>query len=219
MARSLDYCLMVKQAGMKRKGILGGSFNPVHHGHLILARDALEAFALESVVLVPCATPPHKPATLLAPAAHRAAMLERALAGDPQLVWSRLELDRTGISYSVDTVSALCAAEPDVEWHFIIGADSLPELVTWHRIEELLAGCRCVTMQRPGMPDQATLRAAIRLPAPWPDRLLGDLFPGHLVDISSSDIRRRVAVGRSIRYLVPEPVEAYITEHHLYQNA
>ncbi len=206
----------MKQAGIIRKGILGGSFNPVHIGHLILARDALEAFALDAVVLMPCAVPAHKPPEQLAPAEDRAAMLDAALADDPQLEWSRLELDRPGTSYTVDTLHALRAAEPGIVWHFIIGADTLPELASWRRIEELLEWCRFVTMRRPGMPGPADLRASIRLPAPWPDRLLADCFAGHLIDVSSSEIRERVAQNRSIRHLVPATVETYIRQHRLY---
>lgn len=208
----------MKQAGIIRKGILGGSFNPVHHGHLMLAQDAMEAFELDAVVLMPCAVPAHKPPSKLAPSHHRAAMLDAALADDPDLTWSRLELDRAGTSYTVDTLRTLRAAEPTVDWHFIIGADSLPELASWRCIDELLAGCRFITMRRPGMPADADLRATIRLPAPWPDRLLADLFSGHQMAISSTEIRERVAQGRSIRYLVPPVVASYITQHRLYRS-
>jgi nicotinate-nucleotide adenylyltransferase len=197
-------------------GLLGGSFNPVHWGHLWLARDAIEAFGLDAVWLIPCAQPAHKPVAELAPAAQRLAMLEQAVAEDEALQVSRVELERPGVSYTVDTLRSLRAAHPGVDWHFIIGADTLPELPSWKAIDELLGLCRFITMRRPGMPDTATLQARIRLPEPWPRRLMEGLFEGHLIDVSSSEIRNRVAAGRSIRYLVPAAVETYIHEQGIY---
>ena len=201
---------------MKRIGIFGGSFNPVHLGHLIAARDAAAAFALGEVWLMPCANPPHKPS--LAPAADRVAMVEGATRGDPVLRCSRLEIERGGLSYSLDTVDELRRRHPDVHWCFIIGSDSLPELRTWHRIGDLLERCEVVTLLRPGFAREALTDAAIGLPAPWPERLRGRIAEGHGIGISSTDIRRRVAEGASIRYLVPPSVEEYIALHGLYKN-
>jgi nicotinate-nucleotide adenylyltransferase len=202
----------------RRIGLLGGTFNPVHTGHLILAQDAREACGLDEVWLMPCAQPAHKPGHLLAPAAMRAAMVERAIAADEHLCLSCMELEREGISYAVDTVRQLRAEHPAVAWSFIIGADTLPELVSWRQIEELLTLCAFVTMARPGQPPPAALRDRIRLPDPWPDRLVEGIFPGHLVDISSSEVRKRVAEGRSIRYLVPDGVADYIRDQGLYRT-
>lgn len=201
---------------MEKAGILGGTFNPVHMGHLILARDAMEAHGLSRVLFVPCARPAHKSEAGLAPASHRLAMLECAAGDDGAFEVSRVELEREGVSYAVDTVKALRAQSPDVAWHFIIGADTLPELSTWRDIPDLLERCRFVTMRRPGMPSRESLAEGIRLPSPWPDRLLEGMFDGHLVDISSSEIRKRVAEQRTIRYLVPRAVEDYIRKHKLY---
>lgn len=202
----------------QRIGLLGGTFNPVHTGHLILAQDAREACGLDEVWLLPCAQPAHKPGHLLADAEARAEMVARAVAGDPHLRLSRIELERRGISYTVDTLRQLRGERPAVEWSFIIGADTLPELVSWRQIEELLTLCAFVTMARPGQPSPTALRDRIRLPDPWPDRLVRGVIPGHLVDISSSEVRKRVAEGRSIRYLVPAGVADYIREHGLYRT-
>lgn len=185
-------------------------------GHLVLARDAMEAHGLDRVLFVPCACPAHKPIAALAPAEHRWAMLEGAVRDDSSFSVSRVELDREGTSYAVDTVKALRVQEPEVSWHFIIGADTLPELHSWRNILELLELCRFVTMRRPGMPGRDDLTRDIQLPSPWPERLREGVFDGHLLDISSSEIRKRVAQRRSIRYLVPREVETYIEEHQLY---
>lgn len=201
---------------MKRIGIFGGSFNPVHHGHLIAARDAASSFDLEEVWLMPCANPPHKPS--LAPAADRVAMIEGAIRGDPVLRCSRLEIERGGTSYTLDTVDELRRRHPEAQWCFIIGSDSLPELRTWHRIGELLERCEFVTLLRPGHAREALTDAAIGLPAPWPERLRARMAEGHGIGISSTDIRARVAAGQSIRYLVPPSVEEYIALHGLYKN-
>ncbi len=201
-----------------RLGILGGTFNPVHLGHLIMAQDALEHFELSRVLLVPCASPPHKSAQDLAPASHRLAMLEAVLEGDLHFEASDLELQRGGTSYTVDTLRELAALNPGVELCFIIGSDSLLELHLWKDIEAILGLCRVVTIARPGI-DLAGLKGTdLKLPDPWPARLLADIRVGHQVDVSSTDIRYRVAEGMAIRYLVPAGVEMYIAEHSLYRR-
>ena len=197
-------------------GILGGSFNPVHLGHLILAQDAFERFELDRVYFVPCACAPHKPADLLAPAEDRLAMLEEAIEGDPRFAVSRAEIDRGGVSFTIDTVREFRQLFPGSGLHFIIGADTLTELKSWRCIGELLSLCAFVTLARPGFRTADVRDEDIGLPPPWPDRLRARVATGHAVDISSTDIRMRLAEGLSIRYLVPETVEMYISEHHLY---
>lgn len=207
---------MTQKHTTQRIGILGGTFNPVHCGHLMLARDAMEAHALNEVSFVPCARPAHKSAENLAPEQHRLALLETAVADNPSFTVSRVELDRAGTSYAIDTVHALRQERPDAEWYFIIGADTLPELPFWRSIEDLLPLCRFITMHRPGWPDGDALKARLPLPSPWPERLCRDVFEGHQVDISSSEIRKRVAEGRAIRYLVPAACETYIWTNELF---
>jgi len=202
----------------KRVGLLGGTFNPVHLGHLALAHEARRAFALDEVRLMPCGQPPHKRGDELATVEDRWEMLKRAVAGEPGLTLSSVELDRAGITYTVDTLRRLQEAEPDTEWYFIIGADTLPELQTWREIDQLLPLCHFITMRRPGMPEPDSLKQSIQLPDPWPERLMAGLFEGRLLDIASRDIRARQKAGESIAGLVPEAVKSYISEHNVYNE-
>ena len=208
----------IQPAKSFRLGILGGSFNPVHTGHILLARDAMEAFGLAKVAFVPCARPPHKEAAELAEAGHRLAMLRAALEGDSWADVSDMEIRRGGTSYTVDTLRDMAIREPDASLHFIIGADSLRDLHTWKSVYELLSLCRVVVIARPGHEAGLREEGAIGLKAPWPERLLASMKTGHMIGISSSEIRARVAGGRSIRYLVPDSVDAYIRRHGLYQE-
>jgi nicotinate-nucleotide adenylyltransferase len=201
-----------------RLGVFGGTFNPVHLGHMIMAQDAMEAFDLSRVMFVPCACPPHKSDAGLAPAAHRLAMLEAAIEGDLRFEVSDLELQRGGISYTIDTLRAVAADHPGVELYFIIGADSLVELHLWREIEALLGLCRIVTIARPGVNLDALQAKDIKLRDPWPGQIQAAIRIGHLMNVSSTDIRYRVAEGMSIRYLVPPGVDMYIAEHSLYRR-
>ena len=200
-----------------KHGILGGTFNPVHHGHLIMAQDALERFGLDRVLFIPCAQPPHKSAAKLAAAEHRLAMLRVAIGDDSHFEINTLELEREGPSFTIKTIKALRRAQPTASLYFIIGTDSLFELHQWYQINELLEYCEFVTMLRPGFPVEHLAEEQLNLPPPWPRRLLANLFPGHAADISSTDIRRRVAAGRCIRYLVPDAVARYIAAQGLYR--
>jgi len=194
-------------------GLLGGTFNPVHAGHLSIAREALRLFHLEAVWFIPCAVPPHKPACPLAPNADRLVMLRLAIAGEPRFAALSIEFDRPGKSYTIDTVRALQALHPGNTFVFIIGADTLPELHTWHKPLELLSLVRIVTLARPGFVPGAS---ALRLPPPWPEKLLADLRAGSPLDISSRDIRAKIVAGQPVS-LVPESVMRYIQEHNLYR--
>ncbi len=198
----------------KKLGILGGSFNPIHNGHLILAQAALETYELDQVLFIPCAHPPHKDPGMLLPGRGRMEMIEAALEGDPRFETCTVELDRGGVSYAVDTLTELTNRYPDAAFHFIIGDDTLKELHLWHRVYDLLALCTFVTFAREL--DRPIRPEAIRLDSPWPERLLANVTLGRRFEVSSSDIRHRVAEGMSIRYLVPDSVDMYITEHHLY---
>lgn len=202
----------------RQTGVLGGSFNPVHHGHLIMAQDVLEYCELDRIVFVPSGRPPHKPSADLAAGAHRLAMLELAVEFDPRFEVADLELSRDGTSYTIDTLDELARRWRKDQFSFVIGSDSLPELRTWHRIEELLDRYRFLSVERPGYDRRRLEGEDLGLGAERQARLLADLMSAHLIDISATDIRVRVAEGMSIRYLVPPEVEMYIQEHGLYRG-
>ena len=203
---------------MAKVGLLGGSFNPIHLGHLVLAEQARERLALERVLLVPNGLPPHKARTSLAPAADRLRMVELAAAGHPAFEPSAAELHRDGASYSLHTVRGLLADHPDWDLHFLIGADTLPELPSWYRIRELAGLCRFAVANRPGSPlDDAFESLSSVFTAAQVEGIRSRIVEIPPLGISSSDIRRRVREGLSIRYLVPEPVREYILERRLYQ--
>ena len=191
----------------ERIGIYGGTFDPVHAGHLILARDAVEQLGLARLIFVPAAVSPHKLGRAPgASGADRLAMLRAAVAGEPAFDIDALELDRPGPSYAFDTVAALQARRPDALWHYLIGADNVPELSTWHRAAELRARVRFVVFHR-------------RAPDTTEPLLAGLPTLGRVVDLSSTEIRNRVASGRSIRYLMPESVREFIEARGLYRHS
>ncbi len=197
--------------------LFGGSFNPIHNGHLIVARSVAEQLGAARVVLIPAANPPHKNSADLADAADRLEMVRLAVRAEPGWEVSDCELHRAGPSYTLDTVAHFrreIGGGAELCW--IIGADSLTELVSWYRIEELVEMCRIVTAARPGWerPDLDVLRA--RLTPAQIARLAADVLDTPRIDIAATDIRRRVREGRSIRYLVPDAVEAYIRKRTLY---
>ena len=203
---------------MKRVAILGGSFNPIHVGHLMMAQSVLDAGEADRILFLPSNLTPHKDPAHLASAAHRLAMLRLALADHPAFAISELELARGGLSYAVDTLLEWRKLHPaDPIPGFIIGMDSLLELHTWHRVADLLPLCRFITLQRPGR-DALPAPTALNLPAPWPERLLASVIPGRNCDVSSTEIRIRVAENRSIRYLTTDSVAGYIARQGLYRR-
>ncbi|MCZ6697465.1 MAG: nicotinate-nucleotide adenylyltransferase [Planctomycetota bacterium] len=204
----------------ERIGLYGGSFDPIHFGHLISARSVAEQLDFSRIILIPSARPPHKPTAAVIDARHRLEMARLAVAGDPLFEVSEVELHRAGPSYSIDTVDELgrqLGDQCDLFW--IIGADSLPELATWHRIGELLDRIRIVTAARPGfvVPDVTSLEAKVGAPAV--EKLISDRFRTPEIDISATGIRQRVRKGRSVRYLTPSPVAEYIAREGLYGKA
>ena len=200
----------------QRTGILGGSFNPPHNGHLAMADAALDRAHLDRVLFIPAATPPHKLNLRdMAPAPDRLAMLRAALSDRPRCAIWEGELHRGGVSYTIDTVRSLRTEFPADSLVLIIGGDTLRELHTWREIDRLLELVEVATLVRPGVPAEA-MRPA--LPALWQDRLLAGVVPAEPVDASSTEIRRRVAVGEAIASLVPAAVDAYIRNHGLYRT-
>lgn len=186
---------------LRKLGLFGGSFDPIHHGHLILAREALESLGLDRVIFIPSGISPHKLACPPAPADLRCKMVEAAVRDEAGLDWDDCEIRRTGPSFAIDTVREMIARHAGAEVFFFIGEDNLASLHTWKDIAALRALVKFVVMSRGrGTPDQG--------------------FPiiRRSVDISSTEIRNRIARGLSVRYLVPESACEMISQHRLYRN-
>lgn len=223
-----------------RVGVLGGTFDPIHLGHIAAADAAQDALALDAILLIPSNIPPHRADPTNASGEDRFAMAQ--LAADEQQRWmaSRIELDREGPSYTYDTLLELRnqrgeaamsdgrgAAAPGVEWQyfFITGADAFAEIATWSRYPAVLDLANFVVVSRPGITLDSIRE---RVPSAFPSPSLGAsgrqdlaktrviLVEGHTPDISSTDIRRRVRAGQSLSGYVPDPVADYIRDHHLY---
>lgn len=212
-------------------GILGGTFNPVHIAHLRIAEEVRERFDLARVLFVPAATPPHKPLAGELPFASRCRMVELAIAGNPKFAVSDIEGKRHGKSYSVETIHAFRAGYPDDEFFFIVGSDSFLDIGSWHKYATIFASCNIVVVERPGAVVSSLSEALPIDIAPEfcyygaENRLAHRsgysvyYAEGIPLAISSSAIRIKVRLGRSIRYLVPEAVEHFIKEHRLYADA
>jgi len=199
--------------------LFGGTFDPVHFGHLITARAVAERFQFERVTLVPAALPPHKGGPRTVPE-HRLAMLQLATRGDPLFDICRLELDRTGPSYTIQTVEALRGSGGrDCPCRLIIGTDMLEGLASWHRAEELLESVEIVVAARPpwhGRLEELLATLSGALGEERIERIRQMAVSTPLIDISSSQIRQRLAQRLPIRYLAPDAVVAYIEQHNLY---
>jgi nicotinate-nucleotide adenylyltransferase len=195
-------------------GILGGTFDPIHHGHLVIAEEAREALGLERVLLVPAASPPHKPGRPVTDPAHRLAMARLAVEDNPSFAVSPLEIERGGASYTVDTLAALAAEGVREPW-FILSAEALAGFESWRSPDRILELCRLAVVPRAGYEPLDRAWIAARFPG-REDRVR--FIPGPLLPISGSVVRRRAAVGRSVRYLVPDAVARYIAHHQLYTD-
>lgn len=194
--------------------ILGGTFDPIHHGHLAVAEEAREVLGAERVLFVPASTPPHKPGRPITDAVHRLAMVQLAITDNPAFRLSRLEVERGGTSYTVDTLLALRAEGLRDPW-FILSAEALAGFPDWRDPDRILELCRLAVVPRPGH--------AVLGPGWVRDRFAGredrvTFLAGPLLPISGSVVRRRAAAGRSVRYLVPDAVARYIADHRLYAD-
>ena len=205
-----------------RIGVFGGSFDPVHVGHLVVAEIAREQARLDRVLFVPAAIQPHKQHLGLAPAADRVEMLRLATGGHEAFAVSTLEIDRGGVSYTADTVEALAAEHPGADLVLLLGPDALAGLPTWHEPERILAAVTIRAVEREGVDDVAALIREPHLAA-----LLGAVRAAEIVatrvrvpaiGIRATDLRAARAAGRSIRYRTPRAVEQYIATHGLYRG-
>lgn len=196
-------------ARRKKNGILGGTFDPIHLGHLVLAEQVKEKLQLERVIFIPCASPPHKTKRKHSPAQNRFQMTKLALDGNPGFTISDMELKRGGISYTIDTLRELKKTYPNSEMYFLTGSDVLKEIRTWKDLEQIYKLAKMVIAIRPGFddfdPHDHFAQKSIIVP------ITG-------VDVSSTQIRERVKKGLSIKYLVPPKVEEYIKNKNLYQK-
>lgn len=189
-----------------RIGVFGGTFDPPHLGHLVVASDACEALGLGRVLWVPSAVPPHKLRTVQAPAEARLEMVRAAIGGDPRFEADDLELRRAGPSYTVDTLRELAARHPGDELVLLIGADNLREIPGWREPAEILRLARVAVLSRDGAgvpPDAPIPAPAVAVPR---------------VDVSATEVRRRAAAGETIRYLVPDAVRALVERRGLYRE-
>lgn len=212
-------------------GLFGGTFDPIHYGHLRLAEEIADAFSLDQVRLVPASVPPHRQQPG-ASAQHRLAMTQLAIAGNPRLVADRRELDRQGASYTVDTLIEMRAEAGDRPLALLLGADAFVLLATWHRWEQLFELAHIIVARRPGFPLE---QLATSLPHPlrqhYERRLSGETAALHAsacgkvftheltaLDVSATALRSFIQGKASLRYLLPDAVIAYIEDHNLYRE-
>jgi nicotinate-nucleotide adenylyltransferase len=186
-----------------RVGVLGGTFDPVHLAHLVVAEQCREQARLDQVWFIPAARPPHKLDRPVTSFSQRVEMLQLAIAGHAAFRIDELEKERPGVSYTADTLAQLRQLHPDAEFFFILGSDCLPDLVHWHEPRRLIAQAGLLIVNRSGWPEMLLHQQVVAVP---------------MIDISSSDLRRRATEGRSLRYFLPRAVECYIETHHLYRD-
>ncbi|MDY6876328.1 MAG: nicotinate-nucleotide adenylyltransferase [Chloroflexota bacterium] len=196
-----------------RLGVLGGTFDPPHYGHLALAETARVQLGLDCVLFVPSGHPPHKSKRPLTPAHQRVALVEVAIADNSAFALSRVDLDRPGLHYTVEMLALLRREYPAAELFFLMGGDSLAEFLTWRDPAGIVRQARLAVMRRPG--DEPDLEALERAVPGLRERLVWLDAP--CLDIAASDLRRRARAGLPLRYLVPPPVEACIREFRLYE--
>jgi len=200
---------------MTRLGLFGGSFDPIHFGHLRLAEEAREAFALQSVQFIPTYVSPFKVGRPVTPAAHRLEMAQLATADNDAFTVSAIECLRAGPSYTVETLRLLHDENPDAELWFMTGTDAAADLPRWREPEAVLSLARFAVAIRPGTTEEEARQSLAHLPAAWQTQISYFAMPG--LDISSTNLRERLRVGRSVRYLLPRVVEEYILAHGLYR--
>lgn len=187
---------------VKKIGLLGGTFNPPHLAHLIMANEVADKLGLDEVRFMPNAVPPHKVKDGDATAAERLEMTRLAIADNPRFTLEPFEIERGGVSYTYETMMLLTAREPDVQFYFIIGGDSIDDLHTWYHIDELVQLVHFVGVARPGHLGTTTYPV--------------ELVEAPLIDLSSTLIRKRLQQGLTTRYLLPDKVAQYIREEGLY---
>jgi nicotinate-nucleotide adenylyltransferase len=199
-----------------RLGIMGGTFDPIHYGHLVTAETSRWKFGLDKVVFMPTGQPPHKPDRIISAAEHRYRMSLLATFNNAYFLVSRLEIDRPGYSYTIDTVKEILRqVGPHVDLFFITGADAVLEILSWKNVQELVELCTFIAANRPGF-DLSEPSLSGQQPKSLIQQIKTIEVPS--LAISSTEIRHRIIAGHSIRYLLPESVEEYIKRHQLYRD-
>ena len=202
----------------KRVAVMGGTFDPIHYGHLVTAEAVRHEFQLDQVLFIPTGKPPHKASDTVSDSESRYLMTLLATESNDHFYASRMEIDRSGFTYTIDTIHALQQIYPvDTEIFFITGADAFYQMFSWHNAEELLKTCTFVAATRPGYQKEELIQRISATIQDHPMQRFHFLEVPALA-ISSSDIRARVRSGRPIKYLVPEAVENFIKKHRLYQK-
>ncbi len=200
----------------KKIAIMGGTFDPIHYGHLVTAEAVMHEYQIDQVLFIPSGQPPHKTNSQVTSAEHRYLMTLLATETNPRFFSSRIEIDREGYTYTIDTIRELKVMYPESEIYFITGADAFSNILSWKNPEMLLSSCHFVAATRPGYSRQKAAPKIEAVMEQHADTLHYLEVPA--LSISSSEIRNRVREGRPIKYLLPETVENYIYKHGLYQN-
>ncbi|WP_190239231.1 nicotinate-nucleotide adenylyltransferase [Pelotomaculum schinkii] len=199
---------------ISRLGIMGGTFDPIHYGHLVTAEGARYEYDLEKVIFIPAGQPPHKPNFKRTQAWRRYEMTRLAVATNPFFEESPIEIERPGPTYTIDTVQEISRLYPGAQIFFITGADAVAEILNWKKVERLLSICRFIAATRPGYKQGEIWKKIGALPQGLKNNIFYMEVPA--LAISSTDIRQRVRKGKPIKYLLPEPVETYITSNNIY---
>lgn len=202
---------------MTKIGIMGGTFNPIHYGHLFMAEQAYEQIGLDKVLFMPSNNPPHKDNGVIASNEHRSTMVKLAIEGNPHFELSTIEMDRKGITYTADTLRILNEENPNIEYYFIIGADSFFNLQKWREPENIFKLCTLLVFERDLVEKDKMLEQHRYLSSIYTHIKLKFLSMP-TIQISSNNIRSRINDNLTIRYYVPDNVLTYISEHRLYTN-
>ena len=202
---------------LNRIGIMGGTFDPIHYGHLVAAETVTSELGLSKVIFVPAGNPPHKQSQVITGSEHRYLMTVLATSSNPNFEVSRIEVDKEELTYSIDTVKELRRIYGEnSRIYFITGADAVLELLTWYKIQELLGLCTFIAVTRPGFDKRELEQKIEEISSEYNGEILCIEVP--LLEISSTDIRERCRCGKSVKYLLPEAVEEYMDKNKLYRE-
>ena len=200
----------------KKVGIMGGTFDPIHYGHLILAQNALDTFSLDEILFVPSGTPWLKESTKVLSKNKRVSMTGMAIEDNPDFALSTIEIDREGNSYSYETVEELKRMQPKTDFYFIMGADSLLEIERWKHPDRLMAECTLLVAVRDDCDKEGLEKQIIYLTDKYQAEI--KILPADRIDISSTKIRQLIREGKSVRYMLPDQIIRFIQKNHLYRQ-